>query len=151
LGTIGASDRMDSTVLGLTVNLTKRLEEVTRPLGVDMLISDQVANKLPMGHGHQLRRLGEASLKGCSTPVCIIEVYDQDPPEVQNLKNRIGPLIGEGIELFKAGRFDAALSKFEGARSVYPHDLTLQVFITSIKDALDRGNLVQGAPLLDFR
>jgi len=151
LGTIGASDRMDSTVLGLTVNLAKRLEEVTRALGVDMLISDEVASKLPKGHGHQLRKLGEASLKGCSAPVGIVEVYDQDPPEVQHLKNRIEPLIGEGIELFKAGRFETALSKFEMARDVYPHDLTLQLLITSIKDALDRGNLVQGAPLLDFR
>jgi class 3 adenylate cyclase len=151
LGTIGGSDRMDSTVLGLTVNLTKRIEEVTRSLGVDMLISDQVANQLPVGHGHRLRRLGEASLKGCSEPVCIIEVYDQDPPEVQNLKNRIGPLIGEGIELFKAGRFEAALSKFEVARSVYPHDLPLQLLITSIRDILDRGKMVQGAVLFDFK
>jgi len=151
LGTIGASDRMDSTVLGLTVNLTKRLEEVTRSLGVDMLISDQVANQLPAGHGHRLRRLGEASLKGCSEPVCIIEVYDQDPPEVQNLKNRIGTLIGEGIDLFKAGRFEAALSKFEVARSVHPHDLPLQLLITSIRDSLDRGKMVQGAALFNFK
>jgi hypothetical protein len=142
---------MDSTVLGLTVNLAKRLEEVTRSLGVDMLISDQVANYLPKGHGHQLRKLGEASLKGCSAPVCIIEVYDQDPPEVQHLKNRIEPLIGEGIELFKAGRFEAALSKFEVARNFYPQDLPLQLLITSIRDALDRGKGVQRAALLDFR
>jgi class 3 adenylate cyclase len=151
LGTIGASDRMDSTVLGLTVNLTKRLEEVTRSLGVDMLISDQVANKLPTGHGHRLRRLGEASLKGCSEPIGIFEVYDQDPPEVQNLKNRIGPLIGEGIELFEAGRFEAALSKFEVARSVYPNDLPLQLLIASIRDSLDKGKMVQGAALFNFR
>jgi class 3 adenylate cyclase len=69
LGTIGGSDRMDSTVLGLTVNLAKRLEEVTRSLGVDMLITDQVARQLPKGHGHRLRKLGEASLKGYSALV----------------------------------------------------------------------------------
>jgi class 3 adenylate cyclase len=151
LGTIGGSDRMDSTVLGLTVNLAKRLEEVTRSLGVDMLISEQVANHLPKGHGHQLRKLGEASLKGCSAPVSIVEVYDQDPLEVRHLKNRIEPLIGEGIELFKAGRFDAALSKFEVARNFYPQDLPLQLLITSIRDALDRGKGVQREALLDFR
>jgi class 3 adenylate cyclase len=33
LGTIGSSNRMDSTVLGLTVNLAKRLEEAQRSLG----------------------------------------------------------------------------------------------------------------------
>ena len=151
LGTIGGSDRMDSTVLGLTVNLTKRLEEVTRSLGVDMLITDQVANKLPTGHGHQLRRLGEASLKGCSGPVCIIEVCDHDPPGVQHLKNQIEPFIGEGIELFKAGRFEAALAKFQVAQNIYPQDLPLQLLMTSIRGALDRGEMVKGAALFDFR
>ncbi len=151
LGTIGTYDRMDSTVLGLTVNLAKRLEEVTRSLGVDMLITDQVANKLPKGHGHRLRKLSEASLKGCSAPVCIIEVYDQDTPEVQHLKNRIEPLIGEGLELFKGGRFEAALSKFQVAQNIYPQDLPLQLLITSVRGALDRGGMVKGAALLDFR
>jgi class 3 adenylate cyclase len=151
LGTIGGSDRMDSTVLGLTVNLAKRLEEVTRSLGVDMLITDQVARQLPNGHSHQLRKLGEASLKGCSAPVSIIEVYDQNPPEVQHLKNRIKPLFGEGIELLKAGRFEAALSKFQVAQNIYPQDLSLRLHIASIKNALDSGKMVEGTALLDFR
>jgi adenylate cyclase len=151
LGTIGTRDRMDSTVLGLAVNLAKRLEEVTRSLGVDMLITDQVAHKLPKGHGHRLRKLTEASLKGCSAPVGIIEVYDQDPPEVQRLKNRIEPLLEEGIKLFKGGDFEAALSRFQAAQSIYPQDLPLQLFVTSIRGALDSGGTVKGAALLDFR
>lgn len=151
LGTIGGSDRMDSTVLGLTVNLAKRLEEVTRSLGVDMLITDQVAHQLPKGHRHQLRKLGEASLKGCSAPVSIIEVYDRDPPEVRHLKNRIEAVVEEGIELFKAGRFEAALSKFQVAQEIYPQDLSLRLHITSIRGALDKGEMVEGAALLDLR
>jgi len=151
LGTIGTRDRMDSTVLGLAVNLAKRLEEVTRSLGADMLITEQVAQKLPRQHGHRLRKLTEASLKGCSTPVGIIEVYDQNPPEVQRLKSRVEPLMGEGIELFKDGQFEAALSKLQMAQSIYPQDLPLQLLITSIRGGLDRGGMVEGAGLLDFR
>jgi adenylate cyclase len=151
LGTIGTYKRMDSTVLGMTVNLAKRLEEATRSLGVDMLITDQVASELPKGHGHQLRKLSDASLKGCSTPVGIIEVYDQDPPEVQHLKNRIEPLIGEGLELLKGGRFEAALSKFQVAQDIYPQDLPLQLLTTSVKGVLDRGGMVKGTALLNFR
>ena len=151
LGTIGTRDRMDSTVLGLAVNLAKRLEEVTRSLGVDMLITDRVAQKLPKGHGHRLRSLSEASLKGVSAPVGIIEVYDQDPPEVKHLKNRTEPLIGEGLEFFKGGRFEDALSTFQMAQNLYPQDLPIQLLITSIRGALDRGEAVKGAPLLDFR
>jgi adenylate cyclase len=151
LGTIGTHDRMDSTVLGLAVNLAKRLEEVTRSLGVDMLITDQVAHQLPKGHGHRLRKLSEASLKGCSAPVGIIEVYDQDPLEVQHLKNRIEPLIGEGLELFKSGCYEAALSKFQMAQDIYPQDLPLQLLVTSVRSALEGRGAAKGTALLDFR
>jgi adenylate cyclase len=151
LGTIGSSERMDSTVLGLTVNLAKRLEEITRPLGVDMLISDQVAHRLPDGHGHRFRKLGKVSIKGCSAPLAIVEVYDQDPPEIQNLKDRIGPVMAEGIELFEADQLDAALSKFQEAQSVFPQDLTLHLLITSLGEALKQGHTVKGKASLDFR
>jgi class 3 adenylate cyclase len=151
LGTIGTRDRMDSTVLGLAVNLAKRLEEITKSLGVDMLITDQVADQLPKGHGHRLRKLAEASLKGCSAPVGILEVYDQDPPEVQHLKNGIEPFLEEGIKLFKSGQFEAALSTFQAAQSIYPQDLPLQRFVTSIRGALGSGGIGKRTALLDFR
>ena len=74
LGTIGSSERMDSTVLGLTVNLAKRLEESTKSLNVAMLISDEVARQLPDGYPYKLRSLGEVSLKGSSSPLAVYEV-----------------------------------------------------------------------------
>jgi adenylate cyclase len=74
LGTIGSSERMDSTVLGLTVNLAKRLEELTRSLNVAILISDEVARQLPDGYPYKLRSLGEVSLKGSSSPLAVYEV-----------------------------------------------------------------------------
>ena len=74
LGTIGSSERMDSTVLGLTVNLAKRLEEMTKSLGVEMLISEQVARQLPEEQGNRLRNLGEISVRGSSSPMTIFEV-----------------------------------------------------------------------------
>lgn len=150
LGTIGSPKRMDSTVLGLTVNLAKRLEEVTRPLGVDMIISDQVANQLPNGHGHRLRKLGEVSVKGSSTPMIIVEVYDQDAPEVRNLKDKIIPIMTEGIELFTAGSLDAALTKFQEAESIFSQDIPLRLLLTSLRHSLRQGEWVKGSALLHF-
>jgi len=76
LGTIGSSERMDSTVLGLTVNLAKRLEELTKSLKVSMLISDEVARQLPDPHPYPLRILGEVTVKGHSSPLTVYEVVD---------------------------------------------------------------------------
>jgi hypothetical protein len=116
-----------------------------------MLISDQVANRLPNGHTHRFRKLGEISVKGSSAPVAIIEVYDQDSLEVRNLKDRIEPLMTEGIKLFKEGHLDAALSKFQEAQYVFPQDLPLRLLITSLRHALEQGQTVKGLALLDFR
>ena len=151
LGTIGSSDRMDSTVLGLTVNLAKRLEEATKPLGVDMLISQEVRNGLPNRHTHRFRKLGEISVKGSSAPVAVVEVYDQDSPEVRNLKDRIEPLMAEGIDLLRDGRLDAALSKFEEAQQIFPQDLPLSLLITSLRHALETGRGATDAALLNFK
>ncbi|NWG03935.1 MAG: adenylate/guanylate cyclase domain-containing protein [Syntrophaceae bacterium] len=151
LGTIGSPNRMDSTVLGLTVNLAKRLEEVTRPLGVDMLISDQVADQLPSGHGHRFRKLGEVYVKGSSTPIGILEVYDQDPPEVRHLKDQIEPILSDGISLYRSGSLHAALSKFQEAQHIYSDDLPLRLLIHSVNQSIKEGQVVKGMALLDFR
>lgn len=76
LGTIGSSGRMDSTILGLTVNLAKRLEELTKTLRVEMLISQQVADGLTGEPSYSLRNLGEVTVKGLSSPLTVYEVVD---------------------------------------------------------------------------
>jgi class 3 adenylate cyclase len=151
LGTIGSSERMDSTVLGLTVNLAKRLEEATKPLGAEMLISDEVAHRLPTGPTYRLRKLGKVLVKGYSVPVAVTEVYNHDPPEVRDLKDRIAPIMSEGIDLFNVGHMDAALSKFQEAHSLFPSDLPLHLLITSLKQTLNQEEKGNRDVLLDFR
>jgi adenylate cyclase len=151
LGTIGSTERMDSTVLGLTVNLAKRLEEITKKIGVDMLISEQVAKRLPDGSHYRLRDLGEAWVKGTLSPLTLFEVYDQDPPEVRNLKDRIGCILTEGVGLVRTGHLEAALTKFQEAQVISPQDLPLCLSITSLRGALEQGQPIRAAALLDLR
>jgi class 3 adenylate cyclase len=151
LGTVGSPERMDSTVLGLTVNLAKRLEEITRPLGVDMIISDQVASRLQDRHNHSLRNLGEVWVKGALKPLTIYEVFDEDPPELRNLKDRIKPIMVEGIELVRGGCLEAALTKFEAVQTISPQDPPLCLIIKSLKRALEQGQGSRAAALLDLR
>jgi class 3 adenylate cyclase len=151
LGTIGSSDRMDSTVLGLTVNLAKRLEEVTRPLGVDMIISEEVVQQLPKEHHYRLRKFGKVLVKGYSEPVAVSEVYDHDPQELRDLKERIKPIISEGVDLLEADRLEDALSKFQEAQTLFFQDLPLQLMISSLRKDLEQGEKVKRAVLLDFR
>jgi len=142
---------MDSTVLGLTVNLAKRLEEATKPLGVNMLISNQVASRLPRGHNNRCRELGEVWVKGGLSPLTVFEVYDQDPPEVRNLKDRIEPIMSEGIRLIRAGDLESALTKLQEVQPLVPQDQPLRLLINSLRNALERGQSARGAAFLDLR
>jgi hypothetical protein len=88
-------------------------------------------------------------VKGSSTPIGIIEVYDQDPSEIRHLKNQIGPIMSEGIALFKAGVLEAALSKFQEAQLISPEDTPIRLLISSLKKIVGQGEMTK--PLLDFR
>jgi hypothetical protein len=83
--------------------------------------------------------------------VAVAEVYNHDPPEVRDIKDRIEPIMSEGIDLFKIGRFDAALSKFQEAQSIFPRDLPLHLLMTSLRETLEQGQAVKGVSLLHFK
>ncbi|PLX34257.1 MAG: adenylate/guanylate cyclase domain-containing protein [Hyphomicrobiales bacterium] len=62
-GNVGAPERLDFTVIGRAVNITARIEDLTKTIGQPVLISDQVAGHLscPLEHHghHRLRGLSE--------------------------------------------------------------------------------------------
>jgi class 3 adenylate cyclase len=151
LGTIGSLERMDSTVLGLTVNLAKRLEEVTKTLRVDMIISDQVVKRLADRNHYRIRDLGEAWVKGALSPLTLFEVYDQDPPEMRTLKDRIGSILTEGVGLVRTGHLEAALVRFQEAQSISPQDFPSYLLLTSLKKLLEQNQAIREGALLDLR
>ncbi|MGB9627625.1 MAG: adenylate/guanylate cyclase domain-containing protein, partial [Thermodesulfobacteriota bacterium] len=151
LGTIGSSERMDSTVLGLSVNVTKRIEEATRSLNVSFLTSEEVIKQLPESHPYRLRPLGEVWFKGCSKALRMFEVYDEDPPEVRRLKDYILPLLNEGFQLIEKNQLALALLKFQEAQSFFQKDPSLRFLVSSLSHILEKGEVKKSPVLIDFR
>jgi len=70
LGTVGAEHRMDTTVIGDTVNIAARLEELTKTSSVPIILSDDVLQRLPAGLVSTVE-LGMESIRGRSTAIKI--------------------------------------------------------------------------------
>ena len=70
-GNIGAANRLDFTVIGPAVNLTSRLEQLCRSLGLDLLISDTFAGMCACA---DYRSLGTHQLTGIARAVEVFTV-----------------------------------------------------------------------------
>jgi adenylate cyclase len=76
LGTIGETNRMETTVIADAVNIASRLEQLTKKYGSKIIISSELFNKIEDRSSIISRSLGEAPVKGKSLPLEIVEILD---------------------------------------------------------------------------
>jgi two-component system sensor histidine kinase ChiS len=64
IGTVGALEQMEGTVISDVVNLASRLEGLTKVLGAQVLISEAIFDSLTQEKKYDSRYLGEMEVKG---------------------------------------------------------------------------------------
>lgn len=126
LGTVGEDQRMQGTVVSAAVNLTARLETLTKEYQVPFLISEDTLNHLNGRGDFETRFIDRVTVKGKQIPVNVYEVFDADPPKSRLLKSRAVPLLIEAFELYSQQKyFSAAIVKLNEALEEFPDDRAL--------------------------
>lgn len=122
LGTVGSDDRMDTTVLGDTVNVAQRLETLTTYFDIDIIASRELVNAATEQTEFANRTIDKVVLKGKSTSIEIVEIYQHLSNAEIIQRNATKNLLQEAIGMRDNHDFRGALNLFTQAQKAHPED-----------------------------
>ncbi|MDP1695679.1 MAG: adenylate/guanylate cyclase domain-containing protein [archaeon] len=120
IGNMGSHERFDYTAIGDNINLASRLEGLTKPYGVNIIVSESTYEKVK--NKFSFRRLDRVTVKGRKNAVKIYELctdYDE----------KFSVQFEKALELYFKMKFKEAKKDFEKAEEMKKGDKSCNLFI----------------------
>jgi adenylate cyclase len=126
-GNIGSAKRMDYTIIGDGVNLASRLESACKVYSAQILLSDHTYARLR--GTYRMRNIDQVVVKGKTEPVSVYEVLDHHTDDTfPNIMDVVSHF-NEGIQHYRAARFDKAIGQFNKALEFNPNDKLSALYV----------------------
>jgi len=128
LGTIGDSARMDSTVISDAVNLSSRLESLTRRYGAGILTSGETVKGLSEPGRFRFRFVDRVRVYGRADTTMVFECLDGDPDEVRERKLSYSGEFARALRFYYKASFKEALDIIVPLSREHGDDMVLHLF-----------------------
>ena len=143
IGIVGESERLSGTVISDTVNLSSRLESLTKQYHTAMLVSKDTVDRMSDPDSLMLRYLGEIQVAGVNEVRAVYEVLDCLPEEEKEKRSNNLSDFREAIRLFHLGRKSEAVTILSNLAAEGKNDVVTDMYLDYIENNFkeDTGNV----------
>ncbi|RKZ53163.1 MAG: hypothetical protein DRR16_11935 [Candidatus Parabeggiatoa sp. nov. 3] len=129
LGTIGGTQRMESSVIGNTVNMAFSLESMNNIYGTTLLISEHTYTILKAPSQYAIRFIERIKPEGLSIPLSVYDVFHKDAPDNYAQKLAAIKQFEEAVSYYQFQQIDKAVDLFEQIVKKTPDDKAAKVYM----------------------
>jgi adenylate cyclase len=135
-GNIGSSRKMEPTVIGDAVNVTSRLEGLTRHYGRELLIGEAAADLV--GDSFRLQFVDTVTMKGKTKPLRIYSVVSRRDATIERQMAAYLEAYDLAQTSYSAGSLKEAKLLFENCLDYLPDDLLSRMYIQRCTTLIER-------------
>ncbi|MCI4626511.1 MAG: PAS domain S-box protein [Candidatus Magnetoovum sp. WYHC-5] len=137
LGTIGFLNRMETTVVGDAVNITSRVERLTKWYNTPIIITSDTYNSLIESSKYFIREIDVVWLKGKKNTTTLYEVFDSEPEEIKKIKFKTLETFNEAIALYRQRNWVEAIRILQSLEKQLKGDVVIDIYLKRCLELLE--------------
>lgn len=139
VGMVGYDKRIQGDAFSDAVNLTSRVESLTKNYGVSFLITNDTRLSLSRPQDYDIRFADRVRVKGKKQSLDLFEVFSANEQAQQDLKRETAPIYQSAVDAFYNGEYELAQSSLFAVLQKNPADKVAWNRLLQATRALDEG------------